>query len=66
MFCQRGLTGTVVAQNGYELSLLNIQRDIIHRLGDPFHIAFFVPADVFIYYIFCFYNFHNILHFLFA
>ena len=48
-----------MSEDSYELSLLYIKRNIIHRSCDPFHISLFIPTNIFIYYIICFNDLHK-------
>ena len=47
MLCQRRLTGTIMPKYRHEIALFHIQIHLVHCPGDPLHITFLIPPDIF-------------------
>ena len=61
MFCQRGLSGTVVSQNGDKISGFHGKVHAVHRFYRRFDLALFIHSYIFKFKIFTFYNIHLLL-----
>jgi hypothetical protein len=48
MLGKRRFSGTVMAKNREKFSRFHIQIHLIHSCGDPLHISFFIPPDIFV------------------